>query len=110
MRNGKRGRYTLEFKQEAARLVESGQSIAEASRSLGAAEQSLSNWVQAVTRRNAFQVEETAQRMREADAPVLSSNSTWSGLGARQASSQAMLDDSRIPDSYELGGTCSRMA
>jgi transposase-like protein len=31
MRNGKRGRYTLEFKLEAVRLVESGQSsIAEA--------------------------------------------------------------------------------
>jgi len=44
MRNGKRGRYTLEFKQEAARLVESGQSQA-ASRSLGVAEQALGNWV-----------------------------------------------------------------
>ena len=32
MRNGKRGRYTLEFKLEAVRLVESGQSIAEAAR------------------------------------------------------------------------------
>jgi transposase-like protein len=81
MRNGKRGRYTLEFKQEAARLVESGQSIAEASRSLGAAEQSLSNWVQAVTRRNAFQVEETKQRMRKTEAPALSSNSTLDGPG-----------------------------
>src|SRR3974377_1516556 len=45
MRNGKRGRYTLEFKLEAVRLVESGQSIAEASRSLGVVEQTLSNWV-----------------------------------------------------------------
>lgn len=35
MGNGMRGRYTLEFKQEAVRLVESGQSIAEAARSLG---------------------------------------------------------------------------
>ena len=41
MRNGKRGRYTLEFKQEAVRLVESGQSIAEAARSLGVVEQTL---------------------------------------------------------------------
>ena len=32
LRNGKRGRYTLEFKQEAVRLVESGQSIAETAR------------------------------------------------------------------------------
>jgi transposase len=45
LRNGKRGRYTLEFKLEAVRLVESGQSIAEASRSLGVVEQTLANWV-----------------------------------------------------------------
>jgi transposase len=47
MRKGKRGRYTLEFKQEAVRLVESGLSIAEAARSLGVVEQTLSNWVRA---------------------------------------------------------------
>ena len=47
MRNGKRGRYTLEFKQEAVRLVESGQSVAEAARSLGVVAQTLSNWVEA---------------------------------------------------------------
>jgi transposase len=47
MRNGKRGRYTLEFKQEAVRLVESGQSVASASRSLGVVEQTLSHWVKA---------------------------------------------------------------
>ena len=41
----KRARYTLEFKQEAVRLVESGQSLAEAARSLGVVEQTLSNWV-----------------------------------------------------------------
>jgi len=35
----KRGRYTLEFKQEAVRLVESGQSQAVAARSLGVIEQ-----------------------------------------------------------------------
>ena len=45
MRNGKRGRYTLEFKLEAVRLVESGQGIAEASRSLGVVEQTLANGV-----------------------------------------------------------------
>jgi hypothetical protein len=43
MRNGKRGRYTVEFKLEAVRLVESGQSIGEAARSLGVVEQTLSN-------------------------------------------------------------------
>src|ERR1035438_8184078 len=45
MRNGKQGRYTLEFKQEAARLVESGKSQAAAARSLGVVEQTLGNWV-----------------------------------------------------------------
>jgi transposase len=47
MRNGKRGRYTLEFEQEAVRLVESGRSIAEAARSLGVVEQTLASWVKA---------------------------------------------------------------
>ena len=41
----KRVRYTLEFKQEAARLVESGQSQAAVARSLGVIEQTLGNWV-----------------------------------------------------------------
>jgi transposase len=45
MRTGKRGRYTLEFKQEAVRLVESGQTLASAARSLGVVEQTLGNWV-----------------------------------------------------------------
>jgi len=39
--------YTYEFKMEAVRLVESGQSIAGAARSLGVIEQTLSNWVKA---------------------------------------------------------------
>jgi transposase len=47
MRNGKRGRYTLEFKQEAVRLVEPGQSVASAAGSLGVVEQALSNWMKA---------------------------------------------------------------
>jgi transposase len=47
IRNGKRGRYTLEFKQEAVRLVESGQGIAAAARNLGVVEQTLCNWVKA---------------------------------------------------------------
>ena len=42
-----RARYTFEFKQEAVRLVESGQSIAAASRTLGLVEQTLFNWVKA---------------------------------------------------------------
>jgi transposase len=47
VRNGKRGRYALEFEREAVRLVESGQSIATAARSLGVVGQTLSNWVRA---------------------------------------------------------------
>ncbi len=47
MRGGRRGRYTLEYKQVAVRLVECGQSIAEAARSPGVVEQTLSNWVKA---------------------------------------------------------------
>ena len=42
-----RKRYTPEFKQEAARLVESGQSLAAAARTLGVVEQTLSNWLKA---------------------------------------------------------------
>ena len=42
-----RARYTLEFKQEELRLVEGGQSIAAAARSLGVVDQTLFNWVKA---------------------------------------------------------------
>ncbi len=47
MTKAKRGRYTLEFKQEAVRLVESGQSMAAVARSLGVVEQTLGNWIKA---------------------------------------------------------------
>jgi len=42
-----RARYTLEFKQEAVRLVEGGQSIAAAACTLGLVDQTLFNWVKA---------------------------------------------------------------
>ncbi len=42
-----RARYTLEFKHEAVRLVEGGQSIAAVARTLGVVEQTLHNWVKA---------------------------------------------------------------
>jgi transposase len=45
MRNGKRSRYTLEFKQEAVRVAESSPTLAEAARTLGVVQQTLSNWV-----------------------------------------------------------------
>ena len=47
MTKATRAQYTLEFKQEAVRLVESGQSMAAAARSLGVVEQTLYNWVKA---------------------------------------------------------------
>ena len=47
MTTAKRSRYTLEFKQEAVRMVESGQGLTAAARSLGVVEQTLSNWMKA---------------------------------------------------------------
>lgn len=47
MERAKRAKYTLEFKQEAVRLVETGQTLAGAARSLGLVEQTLHNWVKA---------------------------------------------------------------
>ena len=47
MTKATRAQYTLEFKQEAVRMVESGPSIAAAARSLGLVEQTLYNWVKA---------------------------------------------------------------
>ena len=45
MTKNPRARYTLEFKQEAVRLVDGGQSIAAAARVLGVVDQTLFNWV-----------------------------------------------------------------
>ena len=42
-----RRRYTLEYKQEAVRLVSSGQKVAAVARTLGIVEQTLANWVKA---------------------------------------------------------------
>jgi len=47
MTKATRARYTLEFKQEAVRLVEGGQSLAAAARTLGVVDQTLFNWVKA---------------------------------------------------------------
>ena len=47
MTKSTRARYTLEFKQEAVRLVEGGQSVAAAARKLGLVDQTLFNWVKA---------------------------------------------------------------
>ena len=42
-----RARYTLEFKQEAVRLVRGGQTLTSVSRGLGVSAQSIDNWVKA---------------------------------------------------------------
>lgn len=42
-----RARYTLEFKREAVRLVEGGQTQASVAKTLGLVEQTLFNWVKA---------------------------------------------------------------
>jgi transposase len=47
MEKMKKARHTLEYKQEAVRLVESGQSQAAVARTLGVVEQTLHNWVKA---------------------------------------------------------------
>ena len=47
MRDAVRARYTLEFKQEAVRLVRGGERVSTAARTLGVSAQSLDNWVKA---------------------------------------------------------------
>jgi transposase len=47
MKDGVRARYTLEFKQEAVRLVRGGEKLSVAARTLGVSTQSLDNWVKA---------------------------------------------------------------
>lgn len=47
MEKATRRRYTLEYKQEAVRLVGSGQKVAVAAKALGIVEQTLANWVKA---------------------------------------------------------------
>jgi transposase len=47
MEKATRRRYTLEYKQEAVRLVASGQKVGAAAKALGIVEQTLANWVKA---------------------------------------------------------------
>ena len=44
MKDGVRARYTLEFKQEAVRLVRGGEKLSAVARTLGVSAQSLDNW------------------------------------------------------------------
>ena len=47
MKDTIRGQYTLEFKQEAVRLVQGGETVAAAAKCLGISGQTLHNWVKA---------------------------------------------------------------
>lgn len=47
MKDGVKGRYTLEFKREAVRLVHGGEKVWAAARTLGVSGQTLDNWVKA---------------------------------------------------------------
>jgi transposase-like protein len=47
MKDGVRARYTLEFKQEAVRLVRGGEKLSAVARTLGVSAQSLDNWAKA---------------------------------------------------------------
>jgi transposase len=42
-----RARYTLEYKQEAVRLVRGGQSVSSVAKNLGLSDQTIHNWVKA---------------------------------------------------------------
>jgi transposase-like protein len=47
MKSAVRGQYTLEFKQEAVRLVRGGEGVSSVARTLGISGQTLHNWVKA---------------------------------------------------------------
>ena len=57
-----RARYTLEFKQEAVRLVRGGQTVSSVAKTLGLSDQTLHNWLKA----------EAAGRLREITGKVVS--------------------------------------
>jgi transposase len=70
-----RARYTLEFKMEAVRLTQSGQSIAAVAKTLGIAEQTLHNWIKA----------QAQGRLQEAGKPVSTEQMEISRLRAELA-------------------------
>ena len=69
-----RARYTLEFKQEAVRLVEGGQSQASVAKALGLVEQTLFNWAKAwIQESSATRFEKLANSSAIASSGVLQS-------------------------------------
>ena len=75
-----RARYTLEFKHEAVRLVEGGQSQAAVAKTLGLVEQTLFNWVKAIAPNR-------LDRQFTVDAP----NKVWTGDITVSGNSAALL-------------------
>ena len=71
MEKAKRARYTLEFKQEAVRLVDTGQTLAAAARSLGLVEQTLRQLGEGgATGKAEGRREECSKRRADGDQPV----------------------------------------
>ena len=71
MTKASRARYTLEFKQEALKLVEGGQTIAAVARTLGVVDQTLFNRVKAHKPRQTHRSGQQArQRRADRDQPA----------------------------------------
>lgn len=71
-----RGKYTLEFKQEAVRLVKGGQSVPVTAKILGMPEQTLGNWVR---------LSDLGQLMGAGDKPVSAEQMELARLRAENA-------------------------
>jgi transposase-like protein len=66
MKDAVRGQYTLEFKQEAVRLVRGGESVSSAAKWLGISGQTLHNWVKT----------DAAGRLRDVAGKTISTEQT----------------------------------
>jgi hypothetical protein len=77
MTKATRARYTLEFRQEAVRLVEGGQSQATVAKTLGLVEQTLFNWVKASRQGRLKGVDSTNLRVRSCFATSPPTGYVW---------------------------------
>ena len=78
MKDGVRALYTLEFKQEAVRLVRGGEKLSAVARTLGVSAQSLDNWVKAELSRVRMERDILKNRHR-LSPPVRGRNWSWYG-------------------------------
>ena len=67
MKDSFRGQYTLEFKQEAVRLVRGGEGVSSVAKSLGISGQTLHNWTLLRTSPNRGVSDSLVERGSEAD-------------------------------------------